>query len=58
VNQAAKGNSVDRVGDWAALIGRRNIAYVVFGFQLGSFGILMKAAVHKGAIPVTASWPR
>jgi hypothetical protein len=32
---------MDRVREWAALIGRRNIAYVVFVSLLVLFGMLM-----------------
>ena len=39
---------MDRVREWAALIGRRNIAYVVFVSLLGSFGMLMEAAGPQG----------
>ncbi len=44
---AARG-SVDRVREWAALIGRRNIAYVVFVFLLVPFGMLLEASGPKG----------
>jgi hypothetical protein len=39
---------VDRVREWAALIGRRNIAYVVFVSLLVPFGMLMEAAGPQG----------
>jgi hypothetical protein len=39
---------VDRVREWAALIGRRNIAYLVFVSLLVPFGMLMEAAGPKG----------
>jgi hypothetical protein len=39
---------VDRVREWAALIGRRNIAYVVFVSLLVPFGRLMEAAGPQG----------
>jgi hypothetical protein len=39
---------VDRVREWAALIGRRNTAYVVFVSLLGPFGIVMEAAGPQG----------
>jgi len=39
---------VDRVPEWAALIGRRNIAFVVFVSLLVPFGRLMEAAGPKG----------
>src|SRR5260370_30074987 len=39
---------MDRVREWAALIGRRNIAYVVFVSLLVPFGRLMEAAGPKG----------
>jgi hypothetical protein len=39
---------VDRVREWAALIGRRNIAYVVFVSLLGPFGIVMEATGPQG----------
>jgi hypothetical protein len=42
----------------AALIGRRNIAYVVFVSLLVPFGMLMEAAGPQGPIPVAGSWPR
>ena len=35
---------MDRIQEWAALIGRRNIAYVVFVSLLVPFGMLMEAA--------------
>ena len=46
--RAARGSSVDRVREWAALIGRRNIAYVVFVSLLVPFGMLMEAAGPQG----------
>jgi len=39
---------MDRVREWAALIGRRNIAYVVFVSLLVPFGMLMEAAGPQG----------
>jgi hypothetical protein len=39
---------MDRVREWAALIGRRNIAYVVFVSVLVPFGMLMEAAGPQG----------
>jgi len=39
---------VDRVREWAALIGRRNIAYVVFVSLLVPFSIFMEAAGPQG----------
>ena len=39
---------MDRVREWAALIGRRNIAYVVFVSLLVPFGTLMEAAGPQG----------
>jgi hypothetical protein len=39
---------VDRVREWAALIGRRNIAYVVFVSLLVPFGMLLEASGPKG----------
>jgi hypothetical protein len=39
---------MDRIQEWAALIGRRNIAYVVFVSLLVPFGRLMEAAGPKG----------
>ena len=39
---------MDRVREWAALIGRRNIAYVVFVSLLVPFGMLMEAGGPKG----------
>jgi hypothetical protein len=39
---------MDRVREWAALIGRRNIAYVVFVSLLVPFGMLMEAAGPRG----------
>jgi hypothetical protein len=35
---------MDRIQEWAALIGRRNIAFVVFVSLLVPFGMLMEAA--------------
>jgi len=40
---------VDRVREWAALIGRRNIAYVVFVSLLVPFGCLWGRLVHSPA---------
>ena len=39
---------MDRVREWAALIGRRNIAYVVFVSLLVPFGMLLEASGPKG----------
>jgi hypothetical protein len=39
---------VDRVREWAALIGRRDIAHVVFVSLLVPFGMLMEAAGLQG----------
>ena len=39
---------MDRVREWAALIGRPNIAYVVFVSLLVPFGMLMEAAGPQG----------
>ena len=39
---------MDRVREWAALVGRRNIAYVVFVSLLVPFGTLMEAAGPQG----------
>jgi hypothetical protein len=39
---------VDRIREWAAIIGRRNIAYVVFVSLLVPFGMLMEAAGPRG----------
>jgi hypothetical protein len=39
---------VDRVREWAALIGRRNIAYVVFVSLLVPFGMFLEASGPKG----------
>ena len=39
---------MDRIQEWAALIGRRNIAYVVFVSLLVPFGMLMEAAGLQG----------
>ena len=39
---------MDRIQEWAALIGRRNIAYVVFVFLLVPFGMLLEASGPKG----------
>jgi hypothetical protein len=41
-------SSMDRVREWAALIGRRNIAYVVFVALLVPFGALMEATGPQG----------
>ena len=38
---------MDRVREWAALIGRRNIAYVVFVSLLVPFGMLLEASGSK-----------
>ena len=38
-------------GEWAALIDRRNIAYVVFVSLLVPFGMLMGAAGPQAPIP-------
>jgi len=51
-------SSVDRIQKWGALVGRRNIAYVVFVSLLVPFGMLMEAAGHKVLIPVAGLWPR
>jgi hypothetical protein len=39
---------VDRIQKWGALVGRRNIAYVVFVSLLVPFGALMEAAGPQG----------
>lgn len=39
---------MDRIQEWAAFIGRRNIAYVVFVSLLVPFGMLMEAAGPHG----------
>ena len=39
---------MDRVQEWVSLIGRRNIAYVVFVSLLVPFGMLMEAAGPPG----------
>jgi hypothetical protein len=39
---------MDLIQEWAALIGRRNIAYVVFVSLLVPFGMLMEAAGLQG----------
>jgi hypothetical protein len=39
---------VDRIQKWGALVGRRNIAYVVFVSLLVPFGMLMEAAGPRG----------
>ena len=39
---------MDRIQEWAALIGRRNIAYVVFVSLLVPFGMLLEASGPKG----------
>src|SRR5260370_1999500 len=39
---------MDRVQEWVSLIGRRNIAYVVFVSLLVPFGILLEAAGPQG----------
>ena len=39
---------MDHVREWAALIGRRNIAHVVFVSLLVPFGMLMEAAGPTG----------
>ena len=39
---------MDRVREWAALVGRRNIAYVVFVSLLVPFSIFMEAAGPQG----------
>jgi hypothetical protein len=55
---ATRGSSVDRVREWAALIGRRDIAHVVFVSLLVPFGTLMEAAGPQVLIPAEGSWPR
>jgi hypothetical protein len=40
--------SMDHIQEWAALIGRRNIAYVGFVSLLVPFGMLMEAAGPQG----------
>jgi hypothetical protein len=47
---------VDRVREWAALIGRRDIAHVVFVSLLVPFGMLMEAGVSKVLMLVARSW--
>ena len=42
---------MDRVRAWAALVGRRNIAYVVFVSLLVPFGMLMEVADRQGPDP-------
>jgi hypothetical protein len=42
---------VDRVREWAALVGRRNIAYVVFVSLIVPLGMLMEAAGPQGPDP-------
>jgi hypothetical protein len=49
---------MDRVREWAALIGRRNIAYVVFVSLLVPFGMLMEAAGPRGPDSGGGLWPR
>ena len=39
---------MDRIREWVALIGRRNIAYVVFVSLLVPFSIFMEAAGPQG----------
>jgi hypothetical protein len=39
---------MDRIREWAAFVGRRNIAYVVFVSLLVPFGMLLEAAGPKG----------
>ena len=39
---------MNHIQEWAALIGRRNIAYVVFVSLLVPFGMLMEAAGPQG----------
>jgi hypothetical protein len=48
VPESTQGSSMDLIQEWAALIGRRNIAYVVFVSLLVPFGKLMEAAGPKG----------
>src|SRR5437870_1808999 len=45
---AAQRSSVDRIREWAAFIGRRNIAYVVFVSLLVPFSSFMVAADLQG----------
>ena len=42
---------MDRIQKWGALVGRRNIAYVVFVSLLVPFGMLMEAAGPQAPIP-------
>jgi hypothetical protein len=39
---------VDRIKEWVALIGRRNVAYVLFVSLLVPFGMAIEAAGPKG----------
>jgi hypothetical protein len=48
VPESTQGSSMDLIQEWAALIGRRNIAYVVFVSLLAPFGMLMEAAGTQG----------
>jgi len=49
---------MDRVQVWAALIGRRNIAYVVFVSLLVLFGALIEPAGPQGPDADGGKWPR
>ena len=39
---------MDRIKEWVALIGRRNVAYVLFVSLLVPFGMAIEAAGPKG----------
>jgi hypothetical protein len=48
VPESIQGSSMDRIQEWAALIGRRDIAHVVFVSLLVPFGMLTEAAGLQG----------